>query len=192
MARAGLGEGWACLFANDFDPLKARTYRANWPGEPLVEGDVWAIAPSLLPGRADLAWASSPCQDFSLAGPRAGLAGGRSSAFFGFWRLIEALAAEDRAPQLITERRVRNAAADVVRVAAELNRDWIDVKHGLFSWLSAPTCSGTSLSSPRVAGVLNPSFREMRKLPERSRRSEATRRARAPKAGLNAPSPRAR
>jgi DNA (cytosine-5)-methyltransferase 1 len=99
MARAGLGEGWACLFANDFDPLKARTYRANWPGEPLVEGDVWAIAPSLLPGRADLAWASSPCQDFSLAGARAGLAGGRSSAFYGFWRLIEGL--EDRAPRAV-------------------------------------------------------------------------------------------
>ena len=56
---------------------------------------------ALLPGRADLAWASSPCQDFSLAGGRAGLAGGRSSAFFGFWRLIEALAGEGRAPSLI-------------------------------------------------------------------------------------------
>jgi DNA (cytosine-5)-methyltransferase 1 len=99
MARAGLGERWACLFANDFDPLKARTYRANWPGEPLVEGDVWAIEPSALPGRADLAWASSPCQDFSLAGARAGLKGGRSSALFGFWRLIEALDEEGRAPR---------------------------------------------------------------------------------------------
>jgi DNA (cytosine-5)-methyltransferase 1 len=101
MARAGLGEGWACLYANDFDPLKARTYRANWPGEPLVEGDVWKIAPAQLPGRADLAWASSPCQDFSLAGARAGLKGGRSSALFGFWRLIEALDEEGRAPRAL-------------------------------------------------------------------------------------------
>jgi DNA (cytosine-5)-methyltransferase 1 len=101
MARAGLGEGWTCLFANDFDPLKARTYRANWPGEPLVEGDVWAIGPAALPGLADLAWASSPCQDFSLAGGRAGLKGGRSSALFGFWRLIEALDAGGRAPRVL-------------------------------------------------------------------------------------------
>ena len=101
MARAGLGQRWACLFANDFDPVKARTYRANWPGEPLVEGDVWAVEPSALPGRADLAWASSPCQDFSLAGGRAGLTGGRSSALFGFWRLIEALDDEDRAPRAL-------------------------------------------------------------------------------------------
>ena len=27
MARAGLGADWDCLFANDFDALKARTYR---------------------------------------------------------------------------------------------------------------------------------------------------------------------
>ena len=100
MARAGLGEGWTTAFANDFDPLKIKTYRANWPDEP-VEGDVWAVDPAALPGRADLGWASSPCQDFSLAGGRAGLKGGRSSAFWGFWRLIEALAAEGRAPRAL-------------------------------------------------------------------------------------------
>jgi DNA (cytosine-5)-methyltransferase 1 len=101
MARLGLGDGWACLFANDFDPAKAAVYRANHGGGHLVQGDVWALEPSALPGRADLAWASSPCQDFSLAGGRAGLQGGRSGAFFGFWRLIQALAAEGRAPRAV-------------------------------------------------------------------------------------------
>jgi DNA (cytosine-5)-methyltransferase 1 len=93
MARIGLGDNWACAFANDFDRLKAATYRANFPDaeDHLHEGDVWAIDPADLPPRVDLAWASSPCQDFSLAGGRAGLAGGRSSAFFGFWRLMQAL-----------------------------------------------------------------------------------------------------
>ena len=28
MARAGLGEDWTCLFANDFDPKKGDAYRA--------------------------------------------------------------------------------------------------------------------------------------------------------------------
>ncbi len=101
MARAGLGPAWRCLFANDFDPVKARTYRANWGGDDLREGDVWDLAASDLPAVADLAWASSPCQDFSLAGARAGLGGGRSSAFFGFWRLIEALDDEGRAPRAL-------------------------------------------------------------------------------------------
>ena len=101
MARIGLGEGWKCLFANDFDPMKAAAYRANFGGDHFHEGDVWKLTAADLPGRAHLAWASSPCQDFSLAGARAGLAGGRSSAFFGFWRLMEALAGEGRAPRMI-------------------------------------------------------------------------------------------
>ena len=101
MARAGLGSAWRCLFANDFDPLKARTYRANWGEDDLRVGDVWDLEVSDLPGQADLAWASSPCQDFSLAGARAGLGGGRSSAFFGFWRLVEALDDQGRAPRAV-------------------------------------------------------------------------------------------
>ena len=103
MARLGLGEAWTCAFANDFDPVKAATYRANFAdaGAHFREGDVWALSADDLPGRADLAWASSPCQDFSLAGGRAGLAGGRSSAFFGFWRLMEQLDDDGRAPRII-------------------------------------------------------------------------------------------
>lgn len=101
MARLGLGEAWQCVFANDFDPVKVAAYRANFGEDDLREGDVWALDAGDLPGQADLAWASSPCQDFSLAGGRAGLAGGRSSAFFGFWRLIEALNGEDRSPRLV-------------------------------------------------------------------------------------------
>lgn len=103
MARLGLGEGWRCAFANDFDAVKAATYRQNFRDaeEHFRQGDVWELEANDLPGRADLAWASSPCQDFSLAGGRAGLAGGRSSAFFGFWRLVEALNAEARAPETV-------------------------------------------------------------------------------------------
>jgi DNA (cytosine-5)-methyltransferase 1 len=101
MARAGLGRGWRCLFANDFDPLKARVYRDNWGDGDFCEGDVWRLSAADLPGRADLAWASSPCQDFSLAGARAGLGGERSSAFLGFWRLVEALDDQGRAPSVI-------------------------------------------------------------------------------------------
>ena len=125
MARAGLGEGWRCLFANDFDPRKGEAYRANWGGEDLTVGDVFGLAAGDLPGRADLAWASSPCQDFSLAGSRAGLAGGRSSAFWGFWRLIEALDDEGRAPSVLVLENVggllsANRGADFTAVAEAL------------------------------------------------------------------------
>lgn len=105
MARAGLGPGWNCAFANDFDPRKAAAYGANWGAGDLVCGDVGALSPADLPGRADLAWASFPCQDLSLAGARAGLGGPeaatRSGTFWPFWRLMTALRAEGRAPRLV-------------------------------------------------------------------------------------------
>ena len=102
MARAGLGEGWTCRFANDLDAKKAASYQANWGvGGELKIGDVAGVCTDDLPGRADLIWASFPCQDLSLAGDGAGLAGARSGAFFPFWRLVQGLIAEGRGPKLI-------------------------------------------------------------------------------------------
>lgn len=101
MARLGLGAGWRCEFANDIDPKKLAAYRANFGDDDLVAGDVCEVSADQLPGQADLAWASFPCQDLSLAGPRSGLSGERSGVFYGFWRLIEALKTEGRAPRLI-------------------------------------------------------------------------------------------
>ena len=109
MARAGLGPGWTCLFANDFDAKKAASYKANWGAEHFRLGDIHALNPADLPGQADLAWASFPCQDLSLAGMGAGLKGGRSGAFWGFWDLIHALKLERRAPKILVLENVTGA-----------------------------------------------------------------------------------
>ncbi|MBW3617331.1 MAG: DNA cytosine methyltransferase, partial [Proteobacteria bacterium] len=101
MARLGLQPAFRATFANDFDPLKAVAYRDNFGDADLIAADVWTLKPEQLPLGADLVWASSPCQDFSLAGARAGLAGGRSSALLGFWSLMERLCAEGRAPRTL-------------------------------------------------------------------------------------------
>lgn len=102
MAHAGLGDGnWDCLFANDFDRKKCDSYARNWGGETLVCGDVAKLQIVELPGRANLVWASFPCQDLSLAGGGAGLRGDRSGTFWPFWRLMDALIADGRAPDII-------------------------------------------------------------------------------------------
>lgn len=101
MARAGLGPEWKCLLANDFDSKKAASYAANWGSEHLRVGDVAALTTADLPDIADLAWASFPCQDLSLAGVGAGLKGERSGTFWPFWKLVKGLAEEDRAPRLV-------------------------------------------------------------------------------------------
>ena len=100
---AGLGlEGFRTIFANDVDAAKAASWRANHADPAILKlADIWDLTPDDLPGRADLAWASSPCQDVSLAGARGGLDARRSGAFWGFWRLMAGLADQGRAPGLI-------------------------------------------------------------------------------------------
>ena len=101
MARAGLGPGWRCLFANDFDAKKGAVYEANWGAGAFTLGDIGAVDPHQLPGTPDLVWGSFPCQDLSLAGGGSGLGGERSGAFFPFWRLVEALIADGRGPRVV-------------------------------------------------------------------------------------------
>ena len=101
MVRAGLGPKWSCLFANEFDHKKGQSYRKNWGDAELKTEDVWAITTKDLPGTADMAWASFPCQDLSVAGSGAGLKGDRSGTFWPFWTLMKGLRKEDLAPRLI-------------------------------------------------------------------------------------------
>ncbi len=102
MARAGLGVGWTCLFANDIDAKKGLAYQANWgAGGELHIGDVNEVRAADLPGAADLVWGSFPCQDLSLAGVGAGLKGARSGTFYPFWNVVRDLAAQGRAPKIV-------------------------------------------------------------------------------------------
>jgi DNA (cytosine-5)-methyltransferase 1 len=102
MARAGLGPGWTCLLANDFDTKKGAAYAANWGGGAALRvADIHHLTAADLPGHADLAWGSFPCQDLSLAGDRAGLKGQRSGTFYPFWDLMRGLAGEGRAPRIV-------------------------------------------------------------------------------------------
>lgn len=110
LARTGLGAPWRCLWANDIDPRKADAYRLAHGAQAFRLGDVAEISAGELPLGADLAWASFPCQDLSLAGPRGGLAGPRSSLFWSFWRLVQELDAAGTGPALVVLENVRGLA----------------------------------------------------------------------------------
>jgi DNA (cytosine-5)-methyltransferase 1 len=102
MVRAGLGsEKWRCLFANDFDHKKSAVYRRNWGGDALKTADIRSMTTQDLKGQSNLAWASFPCQDLSLAGGGAGLKGDRSGTFWPFWSLMTDMVRENRAPNII-------------------------------------------------------------------------------------------
>lgn len=101
MVRAGLGSGWTCAFANDIDPMKCSVYGRNWGREGLIEGDIARLDADPLAQEIDLYWASSPCQDFSLAGKGRGLGGARSGMFMEWARLIGQAAERGFAPRII-------------------------------------------------------------------------------------------
>ncbi len=149
MANAGLGPKWDCLLANDIDSMKADVYCANWGREHFLELDINLVEPADLPGKADLAWASFPCQDLSLAGNyqgighRSDLRQTRSGTFWPFWDLMTRLKNEDRGPPLIVLENVcgaltSNGGRDFVRISECLSvADYrfgalvIDAKHFL-------------------------------------------------------------
>lgn len=123
MARAGLGDDWRCLFANDISKDKAVVYADNWGSEHLHVGDICGVEAAHLPGTADLAWASFPCQDLSLAGDYTGLSGARSGTFWPFWRLMETLSAEGHSPRTIVLENVcgaitSNGGKDLAAIAS--------------------------------------------------------------------------
>lgn len=109
MAHAGLGDTWSCNFANDFCEKKSTSYIANWGDKHFVPGDIKNVVSEQLPGRADLAWASFPCQDLSLAGNGVGLNGQRSGTFWAFIKLMQKLREENRKPRIIALENVYGA-----------------------------------------------------------------------------------
>lgn len=101
MVHAALRARWDCVLANDIDPMKCDVYRDNWGGEHLLEGDVASLPRSTLHQPLDLVWASSPCQDFSLAGKGNGLKGMRSGVFYHWLSLLKQSCKAGFAPKII-------------------------------------------------------------------------------------------
>lgn len=82
LARAGMEQaGIKTVWANDCDLNKKSMYEGHWQSHELLLADIHSLKGDDLPS-ADVAWASSPCTDLSLAGKRVGLRGGRESSAF--------------------------------------------------------------------------------------------------------------
>lgn len=134
MARLGLGDSWQCVFANEYDPKKIAVYRQNFGGHHLAACDIRNLKRSDIP-EAELAWASFPCQDLSLAGARQGLSGERSSTFWKFWELVRGKTATiiiENVTGLITSHGGRDLRAMIEAFATEgfaIAPVVIDAKH---------------------------------------------------------------
>lgn len=125
MVRAALGDGWDCALANDIDPMKCAVYAQNWGADHLLPGDVADLDEAHLRQPIDLYWASSPCQDFSLAGTGSGLSGLRSGVFLTWITKIQGAIRAGHAPAIIAFENVmglvtRNGGRDFAAVVTAL------------------------------------------------------------------------
>lgn len=125
LVRAALHQaGIRVVFANDIEPAKARLYAANYPAHDFRLGDIRLIAGADVPD-VDLATASFPCTDLSLAGNRAGLAGSESGMFWEFARVIKEMG--HRRPRILLLENVLGFATshggrDVYEAIQQLNK----------------------------------------------------------------------
>lgn len=82
---AGFEPAWFC----EIDPTARAVLERHWPSVPCYE-DINTLDPAALTA-VDVLIGGFPCQDVSVAGKRAGLAGNRSGLFWQMARIIEGL-----------------------------------------------------------------------------------------------------
>lgn len=102
LVRLGLEPDFQTVWANDICPRKAAVYNANDPPHPVHVESVVDVRGADLP-TAELAWASFPCQDLSLAGNLTGIRRGTRSGLFWEWMRVLDELGERRPPVLVAE-----------------------------------------------------------------------------------------
>lgn len=101
LVRMGLEPaGFDVVWSNDIEPAKQQMYLGHFgtDGHQFVLGDIGKVTGDVMPD-IDLAWASFPCTDLSLAGWRRGLDGSESATFFHFARILSEMG--DRRPRVV-------------------------------------------------------------------------------------------
>lgn len=79
--------GFEVTYANEFDSKACENYKTNHPEVGLVEGDIKTIESSSIPD-FDIFTGGFPCQPYSQAGNKEGLADVRGTLFFDIVRIL--------------------------------------------------------------------------------------------------------
>lgn len=166
--------GWQCVFANDIAHGKAAMYQARFGLRDYLVDDIRRVHAHGLPARIDLATASFPCIDLSLAGNRAGLAGKHSGTIWPFLDLLTARSREGQPPNAVLLENVTGFLsshggrdlAEVCRRLAELGYviDLVVVNARWFTPQSRPRLFvlGVSADGPAAAASVPASGAETR------------------------------
>ncbi|MFK7002402.1 DNA (cytosine-5-)-methyltransferase [Flavobacterium covae] len=81
--------GLKCIALNEIDKYACQTLRKNRPKWNVLEGDIKNFDFSKFEGKADIVTGGFPCQAFSYAGKKLGLADARGTLFYEFARVVK-------------------------------------------------------------------------------------------------------
>ena len=81
--------GLKCAVLNDFDKWACQTLRKNRPNWKVLEGDIREFSFSEYRDQIDVVTGGFPCQAFSYAGKKLGLADARGTLFYEFARVVK-------------------------------------------------------------------------------------------------------
>lgn len=127
--------GWKCVASIEFDKHKRKIYEVIFGHEPEF-GDIRAVRGADLP-YADCWCFGAPCQDFSVAGLRAGLNGERSGLVREVFRLVREKEPANR-PEWLLYENVKgmlssNSGWDFAAIQAEMGQLGYDVQWQLLN-----------------------------------------------------------
>ncbi len=106
LVRLGLTPEFETLWANDNCAKKRATYTANYPSDEFLLSDIKVVKGRDVPN-VDLAWASFPCQDLSLAGNLSGMSRGTRSGLFWEWiRILQEMQEQGKKPSVLVAENV--------------------------------------------------------------------------------------
>lgn len=83
--------GFKTLVANEYDPKICPTFRVNFPGVDLIEGDVRKIQSERFPTHVTGIIGGPPCQSWSEAGTLKGIEDARGQLFYEYIRILRAV-----------------------------------------------------------------------------------------------------
>lgn len=156
--------GFDVVYANEWDKKACENYRANHLGTKLEEGDIKAISPESLPD-FEVFTGGFPCQSYSLAGRREGLADVRGTLFFDIVRMLK----ERRPPALLLENvkniQSTNEGRDFEVILEHLRDCGYHIKHdvlGGHTHGNVPQCRERMF----IVGFLNPCILEKFRFPD--------------------------
>ena len=132
----------------EIEPHARAVLRHHWPNTPL-HGDVTQVDWTQYAGQVALVAAGSPCQDLSVAGKRAGLAGARSGLFYELIRAWDETGATYCLWENVDGARSSNKGADLASVLSAFVGGSVDVPRD--GWRRAGVVAGaTGVAAWRV------------------------------------------